>query len=184
MRFLRTAVVLVLIVARMGVAQDITSTAAVETGETAMYERWDRSKWELGFASRTTLVTFARDRVERRPGGVFRTWFKWDFSTPQKTDAQKSRNFNRFILNLLSPSPSKTLPEESFAYYLAKTDVDCEMPSNRVIEVVYYDSDGKIVETWKSPDPDSERWLEILPGSIGEAAFSRFCESMKLLKTR
>jgi hypothetical protein len=146
-----------------------------------MYERWDRSKWELGFASRTTLVTFARERVERRPGGAFRTWFKWDFSMPQKTQAQKSRNFDRFILNLTSPSPSKTpLPEESFAYYLAKTDVDCGMLSNRVIELVYYDSGGKVVESWKSDDPDSERWLEILPGSIGEAAFNRFCENVKL----
>ncbi len=63
-------------------------------------------------------------------------------------------------------------------YRLSRVDYDCSESKARVVSIVDYSPNGKVIISWTSDYPDAEPWNDVVPDSVREMELDFACENI------
>ena len=100
-------------------------------------------------------------KIEHRVKNVVQVWGKRVFSDEGRKEFIQDRIDNELSI----------LGMDKLENFTSLYEINCNEKTDRVLSVVVYDTDGKIV----SSSFDETKWESIVPNSIGDSFLSKVC---------
>lgn len=127
-------------------------------------------------------IYYNKEKIKRIGKNITRIWIKsyWD---EQLTVEDEKASPTPFIYNE-SYEKSKKVEiyneREQSRYNIALEEFDCENNKQRVLQITYFDKNGKPIKMYnfeKDYKNDKDGWDYLLPDSIGEIVLKKICKN-------
>jgi hypothetical protein len=117
--------------------------------------------WEKNYTDANGDVVLYK--IERRDADSVQVWGKRIFSAIGQEEFLRDRKENGF----------STKGWEKLGHFTSLYEINCPKRLGRLLSVVIYDADGKIVYADSFGEPD---WDDILPNTVGDTLQKKVCK--------
>lgn len=123
------------------------------------------TRWKILLLESDYIIYFDTETISFKSNliKVWLKWVPWEFSYDKVVENLKSRWFDNEKFN-------------NYSHELSNFEIDCAKNRMNITQRVYFDKEGKVIESYKQEKPI---WLEVLPESIGEAIVKEICKLKK-----
>jgi hypothetical protein len=116
--------------------------------------------WVINYTDTNGDIIFYK--IEHRMQNVVQVWGKRVFSDEGRKEFIQDRANNELSI----------LGMEKLENFTSLYEINCNEKTDRILSVVVYDTDGKIV----SSSFDETKWENIVPNSIGDSFLNKVCK--------
>jgi hypothetical protein len=116
--------------------------------------------WKPYGASDDVLCYYDTESITRPSKNIVRVWVKWDYT-------------EKGVLREIEKSGKQY---ENLNHSINLWEINCSERKFDLPKLTYYDNKGDLIESLSPPPNSPQKWIFIIPESIGELLYKEVCK--------